>query len=94
MTAIGSLKKKWRADPAFRRAYDVLKPEFAMARQLIAARHRAGLSQAEVARKMGTTQSTVARLESGQRLPTMSTLQRYASAIGHKVQVHLIEASR
>ena len=94
MSTISSLKKKWQADPAFRRAYDVLKPEFAVARQLIAARSRAGLSQAEVARRMGTTQSTVARLESGYRLPAMSSLQRYADAIGHKLEVRLVQAGR
>jgi predicted transcriptional regulator len=90
MSTITRLKKKWRADPSFRRVYDELKPEFAVARQLIAARTQAGLSQAEVARRMGTTQSTVARLESGLRLPAMSSLQRYASAIGRKLEVRLV----
>lgn len=94
MTVIGGLKKKWQADPAFHKAYEALKPEFAIARQLIAARRRAGLSQTEVARRMGTTQSTIARLEGGQRLPNMSTLQRYASAIGHRVQVQLVAMNR
>ena len=90
MSSIGRLKKKWQADSEFREAYDALKPEFQVARQLIAARNRAGLSQAEVARRMGTTQSTVARLESGQRLPAMSSLQRYANAIGHRLDVRLV----
>ena len=91
MSTIARLKKKWLADLSFRQSYDALKPEFAVARQLIAARRRAGLSQAEVARKMGTTQSAIARLESGQRLPALSSLQRYAAAIGHKVEVHLVQ---
>jgi transcriptional regulator with XRE-family HTH domain len=88
------LKGKWHADPRFRQAYEALKPEFAIARQLITARSRAGLSQAEVARKMGTTQSTVARLESGQRLPAMSSLQRYADAIGHRLEVRLVQGEK
>lgn len=90
MSSISQLRKQWRKDPAFRKAYDALEPEFAVARQLIAARNRAGLSQAEVARRMGTTQSSIARLESGQRLPAMSSLQRYASAIGHRLEVRLV----
>ena len=91
MSSLSQLKRKWQEDPEFRKAYDALKPEFALARQLIAARDRAGLSQADVARRMGTTQSTVARLESGQRLPAMSSLQRYATAIGHRLEVRLIQ---
>lgn len=94
MSTVDRLKKKWHADPRFRQAYEALKPEFAIARQLITARSRAGLSQAEVARKMGTTQSTVARLESGQRLPAMSSLQRYADAIGHRLEVRLVQGEK
>jgi ribosome-binding protein aMBF1 (putative translation factor) len=53
------------ADPAARAEYDALAPEFDMARELIAARARAGLTQADVAQRTGTTQSVVARLEGG-----------------------------
>lgn len=94
MSTISRLKRRWQKDPAFRKAYEALEPEFAIARQLIAARNRAGLSQAEVARKMGTTQSTIARLESGRGLPAMSSLQRYASAIGHKLDVRLVQGGK
>jgi transcriptional regulator with XRE-family HTH domain len=94
VSTVDRLKKKWHADPRFRQAYEALKPEFAIARQLITARGRAGLSQAEVARRMGTTQSTVARLESGQRLPAMSSLQRYADAIGHRLEVRLVQGEK
>ena len=90
MSSIGQLRKKWRNDPEFRKVYDALEPEFAVARQLITARNRAGLSQAEVARRMGTTQSSVARLESGQRLPAMSSIRKYASAIGHRMELRLV----
>jgi len=92
MSTLSRLKKKWQADAGFREAYDKLKPEFSIARQLIAARTRAGLSQAEVAQRMGTTQSAVARMESGQRLPAMTTLYRYAHSIGRKLDVRLIDA--
>lgn len=94
MSTVDRLKRKWQADPQFRQAYEALKPEFAVARQLMTARSRAGLSQAEVARRMGTTQSTVARLEGGQRLPAMRSLQRYAQAIGHRLEVRLVQANK
>ncbi len=77
-------------DPEFRRAYDSLKPEFEIARQLIRARRRAGMSQVEVAKRMRTTQSAVARLESGRQMPAMSSLKRYADALGCRIQVRLL----
>lgn len=89
MSTVTELRKKWEREAQFRRAYEALKPEFALARQLIAARSRARLSQAEVARRMGTTQSAVARLESGARLPAMATLGRYAQAVGCRLEVRL-----
>ena len=90
MSTLAQLKKKWMPDPEFRRTYDALKPEFAVARQLIAARNRAGLTQAQVARRMGTTQSTIARLESGKRPPTLGSLKRYAQAVGCEIQLRLL----
>lgn len=78
-------------NPEVRAEYDALAEEFALARELIAGRARAGLSQAEVATRMGTTQSTVARLESGRTLPSLRTLARYAAATGSKAVVRLVE---
>ena len=63
--------------------------EFAIARELISARARAGLSQAEVAQRMGTTQSVVARLESGRRPPSLRTVRRYAQAVGARAVVRI-----
>ena len=77
------------ASPETRKAYDAMGDEFGMARELIAARARAGLSQADVAQRMGTTQSAVARLESGQRPPSLRSVQRYAQAIGCRAVVRL-----
>lgn len=51
-------------------------------RSLVEARNRAGLSQAEVARRMGAPQPAIVRLEAGRHSPTLTTLARYASAIG------------
>lgn len=86
------LKQEWMKDPAFKAEYDALAPEFEIAAELVKARARAGLSQAEVARRMGTTQSVVARLESGQALPSTKTLLRFAEATGSRVHVRLSAA--
>lgn len=86
------LKRRWMEDPAFRKEYDALEPEFAVARQLIEARTRAGLTQQELAVRMGTTQPVIARLESGRQKPTTKTLERFAKATGSKVEIRLVVA--
>jgi DNA-binding XRE family transcriptional regulator len=83
------LKADLLRDPEARTEYDDLEEEFAVASELIAARARAGLSQAEVATRMGPTPSTIARLESGRTLPSLRTLRRYAAATGSRAVVHL-----
>ncbi len=71
-----------RREPARgRQAYDAQAPDFELARELIAARTKAGLTQGDVAARMGTTQSVVARIESGRGKPSMRTVQRFASAV-------------
>jgi DNA-binding XRE family transcriptional regulator len=90
MTTLTSLKAALLADTDTRAEYDALAGEFSMARELIAARSRAGLTQGEVAARMGTTQSVVARLESGKRAPSMRSVQRYAQAVGARAVVHLV----
>ncbi len=86
---LSELRKKWRQDPDYRKEYEALVPEFRLARQLIEARVKAGLTQEDVARRMGTSQPTVARLESGHK-PSLKTLERYAEAVGMKVDIHLV----
>lgn len=83
------LRKKWNRDPRFREEVKALDPEFRLARELVKARTNAGMSQSEVAVRMGASQPTVARLESGHR-PSLRTLERYAAAIGMKVEIHLV----
>jgi ribosome-binding protein aMBF1 (putative translation factor) len=80
MKTLKTLKQELLADAETRAAYDGLTDEFAIVRELVAA--RAGLSQSEVAQRMGTTQSAVARMESGKRLPSMRTVERFAQAVG------------
>ncbi len=76
-------------DPEFAHAYDDAAAEFALAREIIKARVEAGLSQQDLAKRMATTQSTVARLESGKHLPSMSTLKKLAKATGTRLSIHL-----
>ncbi len=84
-----AVKARVLRDPAARAQYEALADEFEMARELVAARSQAGLTQAEVAARMGTTQSVIARLEAGQRLPSLRTVQRYAEAVGRRAVVRL-----
>lgn len=86
---MNNLKAQLLASPAVRQAYDAQMPEFELARELIAARAHAGLSQGDVAALMGTTQSVIARLESGRRTPSMRTVQRYADAVGARAVVRI-----
>lgn len=86
------VKAEWMKDPAFKAEYDRMAPEFEISTELIRARLRAGLSQAELAERMGTSQSTIARLESGQTLPSTKTLLRFAEATKSKVEVRLSAA--
>lgn len=82
MKTLKTLKRELLADAETLAAYDDIADEYAVAHELIAARTRAGMSQSEVALRMGTTQSVVARLESGKRPPSMRTVQRFAQAVG------------
>jgi ribosome-binding protein aMBF1 (putative translation factor) len=87
-----TIKKKMFADREVRAAYDALADEFDLARELIAARVRAGLTQAEVAARMGTTQSVVARLESGAQMPSVNTLLKFAKATRSRPIIKLLAA--
>jgi transcriptional regulator with XRE-family HTH domain len=69
-------------DPEFRAAWESLRPTYEFQRALIAARLAAGLSQRELAARLGTKQPAIARLESGQHPPRLSTLQHLADALG------------
>lgn len=71
-----------RRDPAFREAREQLRSQHEYRRALIGARIAAGLTQKQLAQRMGTTQSAIARLESGTRTPTIDTLYHLAEALG------------
>jgi DNA-binding XRE family transcriptional regulator len=82
--------------PAVRKAYDALEDEFALLDEVLSARAAAGLTQAQVAERVGTTQSAIARLESATRKhsPSIATLQRYARALGYRVEIRLVKETR
>jgi transcriptional regulator with XRE-family HTH domain len=90
------LKRKALARPEVKAAYDELAGEFAFLDEVLRARAEAGLTQAEVAERIGTTQSAVARLESptSGHSPTIATLRKYASALGCRVEVRLVKVRR
>jgi ribosome-binding protein aMBF1 (putative translation factor) len=85
---------EWKRDPVFKATYDELETEYVLLRELLQARQRAGLTQAEVAKKMGTKAPAVTRLETAlsdnRQSPTISTLKKYAQAVGCKLEVHLV----
>jgi predicted transcriptional regulator len=90
MTKISTLKKRLMENPKFRKEYEKADAEFSIVEALIHARAAAKLSQAEVARRIGTTQSAIARLEAGNVAPTIPTLRRYAEATGTKLHIELL----
>lgn len=85
----GEVFAEWRKDPEYVREYDALEDEFALASAIIGARARAGLTQAELAERMGTSQSAIARLESGKSRPSVATLEKLAQATGSRLRVVL-----
>ena len=84
------------ARPGVKKAYDDLADEFAFLDEVLKARAETGLTQAEVAARVGTTQSAIARLESAEpkHSPSIATLQKYAKALGYKVQIRLVKNER
>ena len=78
--------------PDVRKAYDQLSDEFAFLDEVLKARTASGLTQAEVAARVATTQSAIARLESptSSHSPSVVTLQKYAKALGFKVEIRLV----
>jgi transcriptional regulator with XRE-family HTH domain len=78
--------------PEVRREYEGLKEEFEILDEILKARAEAGITQAELAARIGTTQSA-ARLETamGKHSPSIGTLKRYASALGYRLQVRLVK---
>ena len=87
MSKVTDLHKKWSEDPEYRKAYNRLGSKFEISRSLIGARTRAKLTQAELAQRINTTQSVVARLESGRTLPSTRTLEKIAQATRTRLRI-------
>ena len=78
----------------FREAYEGLAEEYALAREMLGARSRSGLTQEAVAELMGTTKSAVSRLEAGgKHAPSLTTLKKYAHAVGCRLEIKLVPDS-
>ncbi len=84
-----SLKKKMLKDPEFKKEYDALEPEHALIRAVIKRRIEKNMSQKELAKKLGTKQSAISRLESGRGNPTLSFMRDLATALGGSLKISL-----
>lgn len=92
MTSLADLKKRLLASADAKAEYDRLGPVYALVGAMVEARHEAGLTQDQVAARMGTTQSVVARLENAHHLPSLDLVTRYAAALGRRVAFELVAA--
>lgn len=87
MTRVRDLHNKWLKDSSYREAYGQQAPEFEIARAIIQLRTDAGLTQQQLAEQLDSTQSVIARLESGRSKPSTQTLQRIARATGTHLKI-------
>jgi transcriptional regulator with XRE-family HTH domain len=87
MTKLNDLHDDWMMDPEYSKAYDAMEDEFALASELIRARASAEMTQEQVAKAMGTTQTAIARLEAGRAMPSTRSLQRFAKATGTRLRI-------
>lgn len=82
-------EKELLKNPATKREFDRLAPRYAIISQLIAARIKKGMTQQDVADKIGTKQSAIARLEAGNVNPSVDFIQKIAQVMGYTLSVHL-----
>lgn len=87
MTRLEDLHQEWMKDPNYRAEYDALEGEFTLASALIDARAKSDLTQEQIAQRMGTSRTAIARLEGGKANPSVKTLRRYAEATGTKLRI-------
>lgn len=85
MVTLEKLRARLLTDPEVKAEYDRLGPVFEVVGALVEARHEAGLTQSEVAERMGTQQSVIARMENARRMPSLELVTRYAAAIHRRV---------
>jgi DNA-binding XRE family transcriptional regulator len=85
MSNLQQLKARALQNDEVRSEYEALQEEFALISQLLKMRTQAGLTQEEVAKRMGTKKSNISRLEKGNTSPSIKTLQKYAHACGFNI---------
>ncbi len=90
MIKLADLIARNMQNPEFAAAYAEADAEYSVIEAMIRARAEAGLTQTEVAQRMGSTQSAVARLEGGGISPSVETLRRYAKAVGKRLRVEMV----
>lgn len=74
-------------NPKIKAEYDKLEPQFAPIEAILEARVKKGMTQAQLASKIGTKQSAIARVESGSANPSIGFLQKLADALGKKLVI-------
>lgn len=89
-----NFKQKALDNPEIRKEYDALQDEFSLIDQLVTMRTKAGLTQDEVAKRLGTNKSNISRLERGRGNPSWGTLNKYAAACGFRVKLEAIKDDR
>lgn len=82
-----TLKKELLKDPEVKAEYERLRPKYELISALIEARIKKGLTQEGLAKKVGTKQSAIARLEGGNANPSVSFLEKIAAALGTKLEI-------
>jgi transcriptional regulator with XRE-family HTH domain len=87
MTKISELHRRWSNGADYKETYEALGEEFDLGRALIEARTAAGLSQSQLARRMKTSQSYIARIEGGKVRPSTDALTRFAQATRTRLRI-------
>jgi len=87
MKSYKTLKTTLLKDKEIRKAYDELGPEFAVIEKMIEQRLKQGISQKDLAQKVGTKQSAISRFESGTYNPTINFLYKIASALDTEIKI-------
>ncbi|MCF8243314.1 MAG: helix-turn-helix domain-containing protein [Melioribacteraceae bacterium] len=89
------LKNKALKKASVKKEYDKLEPEFTLLREMLRARNRAGLSQAQVAERMGTKSTAITRLESslssGKHSPSLATIKKYLEALNCRLEIKITQ---
>jgi len=86
---LADMRRELMRDPKFRAAYEAQKPKYDLIHAILDARIKRGVTQAEIAKRAGTTQSAIARFESGVGNPTLDFMQRVSAAVGAKLEVRI-----